>query len=1111
MKTKFLQTSHYFAKTLRPFLILSFFLIVGVQSTLYAQLNLNVGITSSAVTAESGEIYSYSIFYSTQSPTLAAINPVITIPFPSGMELVLFQGTSHVDNFSIVTIMGIPTLEINLINPLSAGSAGIIDIKVKIPAGTVCDGTPLITNATFVADNADNSPVVSGDVTTIISAGHSWDFSITGISVGPPGQPSIFAIDISPTSPTGYVNLQGISAMVELPTDAVFLACDGGCVYDIMAHALTWNLAMITEATTINYSLDIPDVDFDPGDTMNQSATFMGDFAFGCPGGPIDEVGDLITIIPMPFSEITCTNPSMTEYEIGKTGKYRADFANSGTLFEDNFTFTMTIPEEIEVTNILPSKYSIGGIAASILYTTNLNATPQLLGSFVSDVLSVGGFAPPALGVGEYLVSIIYDFGTVPPGFTAVSYLAFEYTVLATDQSGNLVIGANQRINPLSCLSDVNAQGYTCITINTTTSADGIADQICGASQVARKPLIGSSNLAKSSSASTVVPGDELFYKLRFRNCDNGPFTNVAILDQLPPELEFLSMEPIIYGGAELTANLVSFTYDPIANTLNWDFSFLSGGASADSCSDFYEIIYKVRVPDGTPPGQLVNCYTVDWDSSDLSGEPGGAGTPLPQACNGITVSPVVQVDSKKGVKGDCDLDFIFYDPTGPTADPVNGIFNGIAQTFQGGTVDYKMVIENTGNVAISEMTVIDILPWVGDQTVSANFARLSEWRPNMMGEIIAPAGVAIYYSLEPNPCRTEFNPAYNPIGCTGPNWSTTPPVDITKVQAIKLELGFDFMPLDLFEFTWKMRAPIGTSIDIIAWNSFAFQGKRMDTGDDFIVAEPNKVGFFVKPLDPTKVSVGNYVWVDKNGNGLQDDDVSLGLNSVKTTIYSVGNNGIKEGPGMGDDVMVDMVLTADDFNGNPGYYLFTNLDPGSYYVVFDAATLPPGASTALLNQGIDDTIDSDADATNMFMTNPTPVLAGGDEDITLDMGIMMTPCELFPEVRVVCDNRGTTFTSDDKYFYYYTIEKELGGIVDNTGTFTVTVDNATTLGNTAIFDIHTGQNYDIEEGSFGPYVMSIAELYLSVKDENDLSCETNITVKAPATLGYANVITTNW
>ena len=70
------------------------------------------------------------------------------------------------------------------------------------------------------------------------------------------------------------------------------------------------------------------------------------------------------------------------------------------------------------------------------------------------------------------------------------------------------------------------------------------------------------------------------------------------------------------------------------------------------------------------------------------------------------------------------------------------------------------------------------------------------------------------------------------------------------------------------------------------------------------------------------------------------------------------------------------------------GYYTFTNLIPGQYFVEFDASTLPATYSPTTPDQGSDDAADSDVDAATM-RTPATPFLVGGEDDPTLDLGIV--------------------------------------------------------------------------------------------------------------------------
>ena len=113
---------------------------------------------------------------------------------------------------------------------------------------------------------------------------------------------------------------------------------------------------------------------------------------------------------------------------------------------------------------------------------------------------------------------------------------------------------------------------------------------------------------------------------------------------------------------------------------------------------------------------------------------------------------------------------------------------------------------------------------------------------------------------------------------------------------------------------------------------------------------------------------VGDYVWIDTNGNGILD----LGehpLEGVTVTLYTT------------DNVLVDSILT-DQY----GQYLFGGITPGEYYIVFSDQA---GYSRTLQNQGVDDEADSDGNPTSGRTTNFT--LISNEVNHSFDNGYYVT------------------------------------------------------------------------------------------------------------------------
>lgn len=111
----------------------------------------------------------------------------------------------------------------------------------------------------------------------------------------------------------------------------------------------------------------------------------------------------------------------------------------------------------------------------------------------------------------------------------------------------------------------------------------------------------------------------------------------------------------------------------------------------------------------------------------------------------------------------------------------------------------------------------------------------------------------------------------------------------------------------------------------------------------------------FLPELEPSpNASLGNFVWKDVDGNGIQDEG-EPGLDGISVNLYRSDNS------------LVGSVLTVN------GAYSFSDLAPGDYYLHFSSFE---GYIFSPQNKSPDDNLDSDVDRT------------GATGVITLDSGV---------------------------------------------------------------------------------------------------------------------------
>ncbi len=122
------------------------------------------------------------------------------------------------------------------------------------------------------------------------------------------------------------------------------------------------------------------------------------------------------------------------------------------------------------------------------------------------------------------------------------------------------------------------------------------------------------------------------------------------------------------------------------------------------------------------------------------------------------------------------------------------------------------------------------------------------------------------------------------------------------------------------------------------------------------------------------EASIGDFVWEDQNGDGLQDDG-EPGIDGVTIELFACN--------AAGGDPVGGPIATYVTMPGDNGAYAFTGLDAGAYKVAF---TLPDGFVVTDANAG-DDTLDSDAVGSGDMGMTACFDLAEGEMNDTIDAG----------------------------------------------------------------------------------------------------------------------------
>lgn len=961
---------------------LLFALCLGAESALgQGTLEVSKSIQGGLTSVTSGTEYTYILNYRYASQTQNGQNVKLEDNLDPDLSWtaaeVVMGGSTHIASMAYTAATGKAVW--TFVNPLPAGSSGQLTLKVRFKSGVTPNGTVATNSVVMTANNA--STVHSSTVSISATAAYLQTALKTRSSGGTPGFNTVYTVAIrNPSGGTvGALALTNATVVDTLPVGAEFVSASGGGTYSAGTHQVTWanvtaavgsNNSGFSQTVTVRY----PTPTFSVGQNVCNDMTVTGTAVGLVPVSLSDQECNLLINATPAITSFSKTSTDTTP-EVGQNFDYRITFSNTGSVPVTNYVIEDPVPSKLTVTQVRAVLVT-GNVNTRVFYerSDNPGAWVEFSGSPATVSTNINA---PTLPGGIWINRLRWELGTLPQGYvspTGSSSVRYAATVLSTDRLGNPVVVGGTFTNCATMAYSFNSTNYA--------GTNCVTSTIVGPVGVFANPE------ALKSMTGTFVPGAEIPITLTVRNrsgCTDG-LVNPVIADLLPTQLEYVAGSATASGLASPTSvePQVLPNYGTSGRTLlRWTYNAtLPAATTAPAGNKDASVSFRAKVKAGTLPaiysntnrafvGGWANTGSVTIQSStqdvfDVDGDGSTVDQVAQSSATSFTIGSSASLDSYKYVKGQLDADWSRY--------PVSG------RTSPGGTADYRLVVQNSGNVTLTNLAIVDILPAVADTGVVDLSSRLSEWTPFLAGPVSAPSGVTVYYSTAMNPQRDDMgDPDPFPAGSTAPNWSAVPPSDITTVRSVRFDFGTRVLaPLDQFELRWPMRAPVDSPTGgEIAWNSFGVVARRLDNSLLLLPTEPIKVGISVEPIQPA--GYGSFVWLDTDRDGLQDSG-EPGLDGVRVELYRDDGDGIAN-PAV--DTFVGFTLTS-----GGGQYVFSFLPAGTYFAVFHR---PPTYSTSAANAGSSDEEDSDGVPGTLHglavTVTPLTELVLGEIDLSWDQG----------------------------------------------------------------------------------------------------------------------------
>ena len=831
------------------------------------------------------------------------------------------------------------------------------------------------------------------------------------------GETSTFTIQFTTPSLFGNVDITGGTMVDTFPAGAVILDTTGatiphggtldGGVVDYVAHTITWPVGVVPSSKDLNcqpggvtcvsywaknVTMRFPSPDFIAGQTVVNVARADVTYADGTSGTLTDDAA-VAFVVPVIHPSLGKSGPAAAVN--GETISWSVQGINYGNATEYGWTVTEDLPASgvsgLTLWATYPGSYMpITGVKTPVTFDY-LDAAGTWVSWFVWN--PGDGFPDRPVPAGAT------KFRAIATALAPGSYLYFQVKAVVTAEVGDSFTNCVR-------LSGGDIQeDSTCVTTTVTAPQTQL--------------LVYKAHKFVDAGRTDVAPGEQFTFWVSVERVSGSPLTTIDFTDLLPAQFEYVKTNclyttpgtatPDSTGPGQYSPCLASTAVEPVITPgatptdptlLQW--LDVPSPTGVDTGAQWYSISYDVRAKPGTAVANYTNKVQISNGATDVqsvcvtqynnypytdAGDIDADGLTTDLLCardDAVQVRLAAAAEITKWDKGPLPNALQSSGEPSDTCPDWDGFtrYPCVAQTNPGGVFDYRFRLENVGNMPLTNFVAYDILPYLGDTGVGQLLStqqRATEWVPVLTGPLTienepADADTTILYNLTTNPCRPELA-----TGAADATWQATcdntwlsaaQVSDWSTVKSFKIlayqSAGARWLPVEQILLQAPMLAPTTapdstrSPLDLsIAWNSVAHREFKINADNSTarqLAAEPLKVGIIV-PF--SGISVGDYVWLDANRDGLQSPGESPIRDVVVELLDSSG---------------VVVQSTTTDANG---YYSFQYLDRSTSYTI--RFTAPAGLVFTKTDAGGVTTNDPVADNGTAALDGTT----GGDSDAT--------------------------------------------------------------------------------------------------------------------------------